>query len=201
MEKEFKVDQKLARLKEILAEVSDLRYMGALLGWDQQTYMPPEGAEARGNQLALISRMAHERFTSSEVGQLLEDLKPFAATLDPDSDDARLVKVTSRAYDKATRVSTKYVVDFAQATTLGQQGWMEARAASDFSIFQPHLEKIIGLRQEYASFFPDFEHPYDALLDDFEPGMKTSEVKEIFRPVAYPAGGIDQVYCLEAPGG
>jgi len=174
------VDQKLHRLKEILTEISDLRYSSAVLGWDQQTYMPPGGAEARGNQLALLHRLAHEMSTTSEMGKLLDDLKPFAATLDPDSDDARLVKVTARAYEKATRVPTKYVVEFAQATTLGQQAWMEARAASNFSIFQPHLEKIVALRQEYASYFPNFEHPYDALLDDYEPGMKTAEVKEIF---------------------
>ena len=174
------MDQKLVRLKELLAEISDLRYSAALLGWDQQTYMPPGGAEARGNQLALIGRLAHERTTSSELGQLLDDLKPFAATLDPDSDDARLVKVSARAYDKAIRISTRYVTEFAKASTLGQQAWVQARAATNYSLFQPHLEKIIALRQEYASFFPDFEHPYDALLDDFEPGMKTAEVKKIF---------------------
>ncbi len=100
--------------------------------------------------------------------------------LDPDSDEARLVKVSTRTYNKATRVTTEYIMQFAQATTLGQQAWMEARQAKDFSIFRPHLEKIVALRQEYAAFFPDFEHPYDALLDDFEPGMKTADVKAIF---------------------
>jgi carboxypeptidase Taq len=174
------VEQKLKQLKVILAEISDLKYAAALLGWDQQTYMPPGGAEARGNQLALLSRLAHERGTSPELGKLLDELKPYATTIDPDSDDARLVKVAARAYDKATRVSSKYIVEFAQAITLGQQAWMEARQKSDFSIFQPHLEKIVALRQEYASFFPDCEHPYDALLDDFEPGMKTADVKTIF---------------------
>jgi hypothetical protein len=72
------------------------------------------------------------------------------------------------------------VVDFAQATTLGQQAWVEAKSKSDFSIFRPHLEKIVALRQEYASFFPNYDEPYDALLDDFEPNMKTADVKVIF---------------------
>ncbi len=177
------MDQKLARLKELLAEIADLKSAAALLGWDQQTYMPPGGAEARGYQLAVLGRLVHERSASAELGQLLDELKPFVATLDPDSDDARLVKVTGRAYDKAARIPTKYVVDFAQATTLGQQAWVEARAASDFSRFQPYLEKIVALRQEYSTFFPDIEHPYDAQLDDFEPGMKTREVQEIFEAV------------------
>jgi len=174
------MEDKLKQFRELLAEISDLSYTAALLGWDQQTYMPPGGAEARGNQLALLGRLVHERATSLELGKLLDELKPFAASLDPDSDDARLVKVTARGYEKAVRVPTKHVVEFSQATTLGQQAWVEARSKSDFSIFRPHLEKIVALRQEYASFFPDFEHPYDALLDDFEPNMKTDDVKAIF---------------------
>ena len=174
------MNEKMNQLKEILAEIVDLTYTMALLGWDQQTYMPSGGAEARGNQLALLGRLAHERFTTPELGKLLDELKPFGASLDPDSDDARLIKVTARAYDKEIRVPVKYVMEMAQATTLGQQAWMEARAKSDFSIFRPHLEKIVALRQEYASFFPMFEHPYDSLLDDYEPNMKTEEVKAIF---------------------
>ncbi len=174
------MEQELQKLKTILAEVSDLGYAAALLGWDQQTYMPSGGAEARGNQLALLGRLAHECGTSPELGKLLDELKPYAASLDPDSDDARLVKVAARTYDKATRVPSRHIVEFVQVTTLGQQAWVEARQKSDFSIFQPHLEKIVALRQEYASFFPNFDHPYDALLDDFEPGMKTAEVKVIF---------------------
>jgi carboxypeptidase Taq len=174
------MNEKMQELKDRLKEVSDLYYTSALLGWDQQTYMPTGGAEARGNQLALLGRLAHERATAPELGELLEELKPYAATLDPDSDEARIIKVTARDYEKQKLVPSKHVEEFAQATTLGQQAWTEARQKSDFSIFQPHLEKIVDLRQEYAGFFPKFEHPYDALLDDFEPGMKTEEVKAIF---------------------
>ena len=90
------MEQKIQQLKTLLAEIADLNYISALLGWDQQTYMPTGGAEARGNQLALVGRLAHERGTSVELGNLLDELKPYAATLDPDSDDARLVKVTAR---------------------------------------------------------------------------------------------------------
>jgi carboxypeptidase Taq len=174
------MEEKIQQMKTILAEVSDLNYASALLGWDQQTYMPVGGAEARGNQLALLGRLAHERATSPELGKLLDELSPYASSLDPDSDDACLIKVTARDYAKATRVPSRHVVEFSQVTTLAQQAWVEARQKSDFSIFQPHLEKVVALRQEYASFFPNFEHPYDALLDDFEPGMKTEDVKVIF---------------------
>ena len=172
--------EKIQQLRTILAEISDLNYAAALLGWDQQTYMPPGGAEARGNQLALLGRLAHEVGTSPALGKLLDELSPYAAALDPDSDDACLVKVTARDYAKATRVPSRHIVEFTQVTTLAQQAWAEARQKSDFSIFQLHLEKVVALRQEYASFFPNFDRPYDALLDDFEPGMKTADVEVIF---------------------
>ena len=174
------MEQKMQQLKTLLAEIADLNYIQALLGWDQQTYMPPLGAEARGNQLALIGRLAHERATSAELGRLLDELKPYAASLDPDSDDARLIKVISHDFDKIKQVPTQYVVEFAQVTTIAQQAWMEARQKSDFSVFQPHLEKVVELRQQYASYFSGYDHPYDALLDDFETGMKTAEVQAIF---------------------
>ena len=174
------MEQRIQKLRSLLEEISDLNYISALLGWDQQTYMPPGGAEVRGNQLALVGRLAHERTTSAELGKLLDELIPYVTNMDPDSDDARLVKVTVHDFAKATRVPSTYIVAFAKATTLAQQAWKEARQKSDFAIFRPHLEKIVDLRRQYASFFPDFDHPYDALLDDFEPGMKTADVKVIF---------------------
>jgi carboxypeptidase Taq len=174
------MEQKLGQLKTMLAEITDLGGAVALLGWDQQTYMPPGGAEARGNQLGTLQRLIHERQTSAAMGKLLEDLKPYAATLDPDLDDARLVKVVSHDYEIASRVPAEWVVEFAQVTTMAQQAWIEARAKSDFSIFRPHLEKIVELGHRYVSFFPPADHPYDILLDIFEPGMKTADVKAIF---------------------
>ncbi len=174
------MEEKLAQLKTKLADLSDLGQAAALLGWDQQTYMPPAAAEARGNQGAIIGRILQEWATAPELGKLLEELLPYAETLDPDSDDARLIKVSSKDYAKATCVPTEYVVEFAQVTALAQQAWIEARQGSDFSVFQPHLEKVVELRRRYASFFPGVDHPYDALLDDFEPGMKTADVKAIF---------------------
>ncbi len=174
------METKINQLKQLLAEVSDLHGAIALLGWDQQTYMPPGGAEDRGNQLATLSQIAHNKFTSDEVGQLLEDLEPLVAQLDPDSYENRLVKVTRRLYDKETRVPPEMVAEFAQLTTAAHQIWQEARAENNFGKFQPSLAKIIDLRQRYASIFTPFDHIYDPLLDDFEPGLKTADVKAIF---------------------
>jgi carboxypeptidase Taq len=171
---------KLDQLKTILAEISDLNSAGALLGWDQQTYMPPGGAEGRGNQLATLGRLAHVRFTSDEVGQLISDLEPYTAQLDPDSDDARLIKVCRRNYTKSTKVPPEMVVEFAQITTAAHQVWTKAREENDFPAFQPYLERIVELRHQYADLFAPYDHVYDPLLDDFEPGLKTADVKAIF---------------------
>ena len=174
------MEEKLNQLKTVLNEVADLNAAIALLGWDQQTYMPPGSAEGRGNQLATLGKIAHIKFTSEEVGRLLDELEPFAAQLDPDADDARLITVTRREYDKSTKVPAEWIAEFARVTTVGQQVWQEARAEDNFAKFQPHLEKIIELRRQYAEIFAPYDHIYDPLLDDFEPGMKTAEVQGIF---------------------
>lgn len=174
------MESKLKQLKNLLGEVSDLQSAAALLSWDQQTYMPPGGAEGRGHQLSTLETLAHLKFTSAEIGRLLDELTPYAETLDPDSDEACLIRVTRREYEKRTRVPSDLVAEFARATTLAHQAWTEARAENNFLKFQPHLEKIVELRRRYAECFAPYDHIYDPLLDDFEPGMKTAEVQAIF---------------------
>ncbi len=127
-----------------------------------------------------LNRLSHIKFTSDEVGQLLADLKDYAADLDPDEDDARLVKVAQREYEKSINVPADHVAKQARLTAAAHQTWVAAKAQADFSIFQPHLEEIVALNHEYVSFFSPYEHVYDPLLDRFEPGMKTREVQAIF---------------------
>jgi carboxypeptidase Taq len=172
--------EKLVQLKALLAEVADLNAVQALLGWDQQTYMPQGGGEARGNQLATIGKISHQKFTSDEIGKLLGDLEKEFDGADPDSDDMRLLQVTRHDYDQATRVPSEFVAEFAMVTSKAFEAWVEAREKSDFSIFQPHLEKVVELNRRYVTFFPPADHPYDVLLDQFERGMKTADVKSIF---------------------
>ncbi len=174
------MQDKLASLKTILAEVQDINYSIALLDWDQQVNMPEGGSEERGYQLATLSAIAHNKFTAPEVGRLIEDLQTEVSGLDPDSDDARLVKVTARSYNKQVRVPSELVAEFARATTAAHQAWMKARVENDFPSFQPILQKVLELRRRYAECFAPFTHVYDPLLDDFEPGMSTADVKQIF---------------------
>ena len=177
------MEQKIAQLKNILAELFDIYAASALLDWDQQCYMPRDGAVARGNQQATLNRIAHTRFTSDEVGQLLADLKPYAAQLEPDSDDARLIKVTARMYDKRVKVPASLVAESARITAVAHGAWIKARAENNFLHFLPYLEKIVDLRRQYAALFAPYDHVYDPLLDDFEPGLKTKEVQAIFSAI------------------
>lgn len=174
------MEEKLNQLKTILGEISDLAAASALLGWDQQVNMPPEGAEARGNQLATLQKLIHQKSIMPEVGQLISDLTEAAKDLDPDSDDARLIKVAKRDYEQAAKVPPEFSAEFAKVTTAAFGAWAQARAEDDFSQFQPHLEKVIDLGHQFVEYFAPYEHVYDPLLDQFEPGMKTAEVKAIF---------------------
>ncbi|HSV85693.1 MAG TPA: carboxypeptidase M32 [Levilinea sp.] len=174
------MEEKLSRLKSLLNDTVDLGNAIALLGWDQQTYMPAGGAEDRGNTIATLSRLTHEKFTSEEMGRLIDELLPYADTLQPNSIDACLVRVARERYDKQTRVPAEWVSENAKTTTIAHQTWEKARADKNFELFRPHLEKIIDLRRRYAGFFQPYDHVYDPLLDNFERGMKTAEVQAIF---------------------
>ncbi len=174
------MEEKLNLLKQKLAQLADLGRASALVGWDQQVYMPRGGAEDRGNILGTLAGLSHDMFTSDEMGKLLDELKPAAAQMDPESDDACLVLRTAHDYEKQTKVPTEKVAEFARVTTMAESAWEKAREKDDFKFFQPELEKIVELRREYAAYFKPYEHVYDPLLDDFEPGLKTKEVIEIF---------------------
>ena len=172
------MSEKLEQLKERLGEVTDIGRAASVLSWDQQVNMPPGGNEARGQQLATLSKIAQEKFISDEVGRLIDDLKQ--ELNGADTDEAALVRVASRNYDKAIRVPPSFIAEQAIVTSKAFEAWIEARGKSDFSIFQPHLEKVVELVHQYISFFPAGNHPYDTLLDDYEPGMKTADVQTIF---------------------
>ncbi len=172
--------EKMQQLVNLFAELADLGGISALMEWDQQVYMPRGGAEERGQQSALIGKLMHEKLTSDEVGKLIADLEAEVGDLNADTDEARMVKVTKRRYEKQTKVPLDQLMAFIQATTLAHEAWVEAKNKSDFSIFQPHLQKIVDMRIEYARLFAPYDHIYDPLLDDFEPGMKTADVRQIF---------------------
>jgi carboxypeptidase Taq len=173
-------ETKLTQLRSTLNEYTDLTTAIALLRWDQETNMPTGGAQGRSHQLATLTRIAHKKFTSPEVGQLLEDLTPYANELDPDSDDARLILVTKRLYTRRSKVPASLMADIAKAGSKAQPVWVTSRRDSNFNAFRPYLEKLIDLRRQFAECFRPFDHIYDPLLDRYEPGLKTADVQAIF---------------------
>jgi carboxypeptidase Taq len=170
----------LDRLLGRLAEVSDLSKAATLLVWDQRVLMPPGGAAARAEALATVSRLAQERFIDDEVGRLLEELRGLEESSDYDSFEASLLRVTRREYEKATRVPPELVGEMRRAAALGLAAWGPAKEQSDFSQLRPHLETLLELRHRYVECFETPDETYDVLLDDYEPQMKTAEVRAIF---------------------
>ncbi len=169
----------LDRLTTLLGEVVDLRHAATLVEWDEHVMMPSGGGAVHGEMLATLHRLAHERFTSDELGNALEAVRA-EATGDPDSDAACLVRVTAREYDKALRVPAAFVAEQARVVSTAQHVWQAARTASDFARFEPHLRRVLDLKREFVGFFPASDHVYDRLLDEFEPGMTTAEVQALF---------------------
>ncbi|MBI4768951.1 MAG: carboxypeptidase M32 [Chloroflexi bacterium] len=174
------MEELFSKLKTRLAEVHDLEKADWLLGWDERTYMPPAGAPARAEARATLRRTAHRMFTADETGRLLEALRPWAETLDYDSDKASLVRVAARDYEKRRRVPDALVAEMARTASLAHKVWIRARAESDFGLFLPHLQKVVDLKFKYVECFDEPDEIYDLLLDDYERGMKTAEVRATF---------------------
>ncbi|HEY72835.1 MAG: carboxypeptidase M32 [Chloroflexi bacterium] len=171
---------KLKELKTRLTEINDLESAAALLDWDQNTYMPPGGAPARARQTATLERLAHEKFTDAGIGKLLDDLRPYEESAPYDSDEASLIRVTRRDYERAIKVPPAFVAEFSDHRSASFQAWAEARPANDFAKVRPYLEKTLDLSRRLANFFPGYEHIADPLIDYADYGMKASTVRATF---------------------
>jgi len=171
---------KLTELKARLLEASDLNRANALLFWDQSTYMPAGGAEARARQSALLSRLAHERATDPAIGHLLDDLQPYAEGLPHDADDAALIRVARRNYERAIKVPAAFVGEMTGHQAESYQVWAAARPGNDFKKVQPYLEQTLDLSRRYAQYFAPYAHIADPLIDEADYGMKASTVAAVF---------------------
>lgn len=178
--------EKFTELKTKLAIVHDLNMAAAVLSWDNETYMPPGGAEARAQQLGTLTSLAHAKFTSDEIGHLLDDLAAYETSLPYDSNEASLLRVARREYAKQTRVPTEFVARMSETQALSYNEWVKARPDSDFAAVLPWLEKILDLSREYSSYFPNVSgngaphHIADALIDQGDPGMSAAEIRRVF---------------------
>jgi carboxypeptidase Taq len=172
--------QAYAELLRRVREAAVLESCGSVLGWDENTYMPRQGSAHRAEQMALLARLTHEMRTAPEVGELLGAVEGSALVRDPDGDAAANVREIRRGYDRAVKVPKGLVEELARVTTRAQQVWRDARQASDFAAFRPWLETIVGLLRDKAQALGYRDVPYDALLDEYEPGATTAEITRLF---------------------
>ena len=185
------------KLDERLAELADLQRASSLLHWDMEVMMPPGGAPSRSRSVATLEALVHERVADPELGNLIGELE---ATDPEDAEKRATLRLLRRDFDKATKVPAALVRELAEVTGNAYHAWHEGKGASDFTILQPHLERIVVLKKEYADALGWETERYDALFDDYEPDMKATEVEAIFDElVAGLADVIDPVIHAAGP--
>ena len=167
-------------LRERLGKLTDLRRTEAVLVWDMTVFMPPGGAPTRAAQLGTLEEIVHAHVVDERFGELFEELEPYASSLPHDSDDASLIRVAQRDWNRERRVPSELAVEFATTAAESYEVWVKAREESDFASFRPALERIVDLRRRYIECFSPYDDAYDVLLEDYEPGMRTSEIREVF---------------------
>jgi carboxypeptidase Taq len=172
--------QRFTELKDRLAEIHDLRRALEMLFWDQTVMMPPGGNAVRGAQLSTLDKIAHQKFVSDEIGTLLDGLSGYESGLEYDSDEASLIRTTRRDWEKSRRVPAELAAEITGAAAEAHDVWAKAREENDYALFLPHLERAVELKRRYIDCFEGYDEAYDVVLDDYEPGMKTAEVRAVF---------------------
>src|SRR5262249_1973263 len=173
-------EQMLVELKHRLREISDLNAAGDVLNWDQATYMPEGGADARGRQRAMLHRLAHERAVAPALGTLIDALTRHGKSLPYDSDDASLIRVARREYQKKIKIPPDHVERATAHSSASYNAWTRARPANDFATMVPYLERTLDLSREYSSYFVPYKHVADPHIDDADEGMTAASTRTLF---------------------
>ncbi len=163
-----------------LRKLADINYASGLLQWDQEVYMPVKGAEIRAQQLATLSGLAHEAGSAPEMGELLNEL-----LMQPDLSEKQKRNVTEalRNYNDRIKYTTSFVMEMSKAVSESFQLWQEAKKTNNFSLFAPGLEKLVKLKLQECEMLGYKDHPYDALLNQYEPGITTKQLLILFEEV------------------
>lgn len=167
--------------KERLTKIADIGYSIALLGWDQETYMPEKGAGFRAQQIATLSGMVHERFTDKELGKILKKLNDTPKKLN--EKQKRNVAQTLKDYKRQKKYTRDFVELLSRTTSECFQSWQRARKESNFKLYAPHLTKMVALKRKEADLLGWKKHPYDALVDQYEPGARVADLDVLFKDV------------------
>ncbi|MCJ7736041.1 MAG: carboxypeptidase M32 [Anaerolineae bacterium] len=168
------------QLKSRLAQVADIRSASAVLEWDQHVHMPPGSAASRGQHLATLCSLAHSIFVADETGELIEAAAAETAGMDDEADEARLIRVARHDHNRDRRIPETLIAEQAQVRTQAYGAWELARQESSFAHFRPDLERVVDVTSRIAEALGSEESPYDALLDQYEPEMRSSQLVQIF---------------------
>jgi len=163
--------------KEVTQKAADINNAAAVLGWDQEVYMPEKGFEIRGRQLATLASLSHEMLTSESYGNLLQEL---ATRDDLDEQQKANVRLSLEDYSKDKKLPASFVEALAQQTSASYNAWLQSRKENKYSIYAPELEKMIGLQKQQADLFGYEGHPYNALLDEYEKGANVALLDAVF---------------------
>lgn len=173
-------EQAYGELVRLSREKTVLESCLGLLQWDAEIYMPRSGVGHRGEQMALVAGLAHDRATDPRYDELLGTIEASSLVSDPESPQAVNVRELRRNFDRQRRLPRELVEEWARVTALASQVWADARTNDDFKSFAPWIERIFGLAREKADALGWVGERYDALLEDYEPGMTTDRVSPMF---------------------
>jgi len=193
------MEEKIKELKVRLQEINDLRLASSLLSWDRFTYMPPGGAPARGRQMATLQRLAQEKQIDPELGHLLDGLMTYAGNHPYDSDEASLIRIARRDYERAVKVPPAFVAESIAHFSESYQVWTKARPENDFAAVRPYLERTLELGRRYADFFPGYDHIADPLIDRSDYGMKAKAIQILFGDLREQLAPLRQVIAEQSP--
>src|SRR5688572_18954046 len=171
---------KYESLAVLLKKLSDINYASGLLQWDQEVNMPEKGGEIRAQQLSTLAGLSHETGTSSEMENLLSELIGDSKL---DDRQKRNVKEAYRNFTDRKKYTTQFVIEMSTTVSQGFQAWQQAKKENNFNLFAPHLQKLMDLKLKECELLGYEDHPYDALLNQHEPGMTTKQLKKLFSDV------------------
>lgn len=181
----------------LLKQIADLNYTSALLQWDQEVYMPEKGAAFRAQQLSTLSGLIHERITSDELGLVLKSLADDKTLNEKESAN---IRETLKTFTDQKKYTTEFVIELSKTVSECFYAWQEARKKNDFAVYQPKLEKLLALKKKECDLLGYKDHPYNAMLDQFEPGATVMQLDQVFEDVKSELGPfIKEIFARKKP--
>ncbi len=172
-----------SQYKTTLQKIADIKYASAVLQWDQETYLPKNGNEARGRQIATLNELAHQHFTAESFGNLLKEL---SANEHLSNKEKRNVELSTEDYNRNKKIPSAFVHRLSSAINTAYHAWIQARRENSFSVFEKPLQEIINLKRQEADLLGYDKHPYDALMNDYDKGLTTTITDKLFADLRPP---------------